>query len=284
MENEIIKYRQPTLHMNMREMRVVCDNSYRPAHFHRDVEIIYVRSGELCVVVDGKETVLRSRESILINNGVVHYVTPCSVGAEAIFIQLEVQRHLDYILSENDRLLCSFIGSRYLKRFIIDSQGYIEEFVNTVYREDNEKLPAYEIYIKAEITKLAAYMSREKLLPYFFRPDESKLGKLIPLLRHIERNYSLQITLDEACECAGVSKFYFCRQFKQLTGATFTEYLNYVRLLNVERELENSDRSISDIAWDCGFTSIQYFNKVFRKNKGYTPSEYRKMLSDYKNM
>ena len=68
---------------------------------------------------------------------------------------------------------------------------------------------------------------------------------------------------------------YFCRIFKQATGATFTEYINFVRVCKAERMLARSDVSILDISEAVGFSSVSYFNRIFKKYKSCSPRFYR---------
>ena len=74
----------------------------------------------------------------------------------------------------------------------------------------------------------------------------------------------------------GMNKTYFCLFFKKHYGMSFTEYLNQKRLETASVMLLKPDASIADVAVACGYPTVTYFNRIFRKFKGMTPSEYRK--------
>ena len=73
----------------------------------------------------------------------------------------------------------------------------------------------------------------------------------------------------------GFDRSYFCRIFKSAIGATFTEYLNFVRICKAEKKLATTSESILEISAEVGFSSVSYFNKIFKKYKNCSPSAYR---------
>ena len=93
----------------------------------------------------------------------------------------------------------------------------------------------------------------------------------------IQKNYSQKITLEQIAAMMSMSKVSFNRFIKKSTNRTFVEYLNEVRIENASIQLtEQVDKSISHIAFDCGFQNIANFNRTFKRIKGCTPSAYRK--------
>ena len=87
------------------------------------------------------------------------------------------------------------------------------------------------------------------------------------------------MTLREVADIMNMSSVSFNRFIKKRTGKTFVEYVNEVRIGYASKWLIERDLSISEIAFMCGFNSIANFNRVFRKNKGSTPSKYRQDFS-----
>lgn len=85
-----------------------------------------------------------------------------------------------------------------------------------------------------------------------------------------------QMTLGEIGELLNLNESYFCRLFKKATGSTFTEYLNFVRICKAEHMIKNG-ASISESAYGVGFSSLSYFNRVFKKYKFCSPSDYKKI-------
>ena len=83
------------------------------------------------------------------------------------------------------------------------------------------------------------------------------------------------MSLEEISSMLGFNESYFCHIFKQATGTTFTEYLNFVRVCKAEKMLSQNKGSITEIAEAVGFCSVSYFNRIFKKYKNCSPGYYR---------
>lgn len=96
-----------------------------------------------------------------------------------------------------------------------------------------------------------------------------------PALRCIKNEYGRTMTVEELAKLCNVSKHYFCRVFKAITGKSVMEYLRDFRLRVANVLLQNTDRSISDIAACCGFDSSNYFSRCYKQHYGHSPRQGR---------
>ena len=87
------------------------------------------------------------------------------------------------------------------------------------------------------------------------------------------------ISLGEIADFVGLSKYYFAREFKKVTGYTFVSYLNVVRCEKAKLLLTETTRSIGDVSAECGFSDQSYFTRVFKKHVGVLPAEFRRSVS-----
>jgi len=94
-------------------------------------------------------------------------------------------------------------------------------------------------------------------------------------VRYLVANFREEIRLETVLALTGMSRPTFARQFKQHSGRTFSEFLNRLRCQTACRDLEQSDRSILDIALGCGFTQVSFFNRLFRRLMRCSPSQFR---------
>ena len=101
----------------------------------------------------------------------------------------------------------------------------------------------------------------------------------VRVLRFLEQNYSLPLSLLDISEEFGVDRFSLCRIYKKDRGVTVMDDLNRIRIAKAKRFLRHSSDSISNIGKQCGFESPSYFGKCFKEATGYTPTEYRWHLS-----
>lgn len=94
--------------------------------------------------------------------------------------------------------------------------------------------------------------------------------------RYINTNFIGKITLEEVAAYLGMNRTYFCMFFKKHYGKGFADYLNDLRVEKAAALLLQGNRAITDIARECGYKTVPYFNRAFKRSKGMTPGEYRK--------
>jgi AraC-like DNA-binding protein len=99
--------------------------------------------------------------------------------------------------------------------------------------------------------------------------------KLRKLHEFIQKNYTQKISIKQAAEFLSMSEVTFSRLVKNHTNYTFVEFLNDYRIGYSTRLLLESDLSIAEIAYQCGFNNISNYNRRFKKRKNCTPREYR---------
>lgn len=105
--------------------------------------------------------------------------------------------------------------------------------------------------------------------------DVNAEDKVTRIKRYISCHLLNRITLDEISEYAGMNRTYFCLFFKRHFGTGLTHYINLERMKKASSLLGQGLTSVSDVARECGFPNVTYFNRVFRKNYGMSPTEYR---------
>ncbi|MDC6352731.1 AraC family transcriptional regulator [Zeaxanthinibacter sp. PT1] len=116
-------------------------------------------------------------------------------------------------------------------------------------------------------------------------PDNTEQGDKVKLLYdYVHQNFSSRISLNDMAELMNMSNVSFNRFIKRSTGKTLVEYVNEVRVGYASRWLIEKDLSISEIAFSSGFNSIANFNRVFRKMKGQTPTDFRNEFSNLKKV
>ena len=87
-----------------------------------------------------------------------------------------------------------------------------------------------------------------------------------------------EITLERLANTAMLNKNYLCSCFKETMGLPITQYLEHLRIQRACLLLASTEQSVTEIAYQCGFNSLSYFNRIFRKIQKTTPSSFRKNL------
>lgn len=103
--------------------------------------------------------------------------------------------------------------------------------------------------------------------------DDSR--RILKVKNFISKNYMDELRLPEFASLAGMSSSAFSRFFKLHTGRNISEYIIDLRLGYAARMLVDTAKSISEIGFDCGFNNLSNFNRIFKKKKGCSPSEFR---------
>lgn len=107
-------------------------------------------------------------------------------------------------------------------------------------------------------------------------PQEENSASRIKKIDHFISCHLLnKFTLDEIASYSGMTRTYFCLFFKKHYGVSLTDYVNQKRLDAACSMLLQTDLSIADIAVQCGFPTVTYFNRMFKMRKGVSPGNYR---------
>ncbi|MEJ4087693.1 AraC family transcriptional regulator [Galbibacter orientalis] len=114
--------------------------------------------------------------------------------------------------------------------------------------------------------------------------DFENSDKIKKVYDYIQENYERKVTLSEMAELINMSEISFNRFLKKRTGKTFIEFINDTRVGYAARWLIEKDLSIAEIAYKSGFNNIANFNRVFKKVKNATPSQYRQEFSGIKRI
>jgi AraC-like DNA-binding protein len=107
-------------------------------------------------------------------------------------------------------------------------------------------------------------------------------NKLVPDERiqkaknYIKKNFNSPLSLQVIADIACVSKYHFCKLFRNIEGITFKEYVNGIRIQKAAELLQSSNDSVEQIAYEVGFDSQSYFTGLFKSWAHITPSQFRK--------
>ena len=105
--------------------------------------------------------------------------------------------------------------------------------------------------------------------------DFENSDKIKKVYEYVQKNFQRKITLDEISELINMTPVSFNRFIKKRTGKTFISYINSTRVSYASRLLLETDLSVGEIAYKCGFNNLANFNRMFKKIKNNTPSEFR---------
>ncbi len=140
-----------------------------------------------------------------------------------------------------------------------------------------------EMHYFGALLSLLADVAEDSRQSYLRREREGENEKACQISRsvrmaeqYMNENFKEKCSLETVAKKAGFSPIYFHKLFKEKTGLSPNEYLLRKRLFEAEERLARGDMPLSEIAEECGFGSQSYFQYVFKREKGMTPTAYRK--------
>lgn len=252
-------------------------------HWHEEMEIIYVEDGKTHVSINDKNIYGNQGDLIFIEKGAVHYIQNIDTDNVLKFRTLVFNINMLFLSEEN---YCQ-------KHFIAPLMNCNIMFSNIISPNDKN----YKKILSAYLSLIEAYKKKEEFyeihiisLMYnlFYemlvgdhvlqREQTSRKNQRVikRCLAYVDQNYQNHITVKEVSTMVNFSESYFMHAFSEYTGKSLITYINEVRLDKAKNMLSSTDKSISDISFDCGFQSTSYFIKLFKKQNGLTPVQYRK--------
>lgn len=235
-----------------------------------DLRICFVKSGEASWNIEGN----------------IYRITP----GDIIFLG-DKQKRMLYDVSDNGLRLCvmrikrqAFLNTSHLAYFLnlikakksVIKDSNLLEMLETIDKEYTMKKPDFTEMISAKITEF--FITLERKIP-IENVTYTKMDKnMIKVLDYIESNVTEKITLSEAAGIYGMTDSAFSRHFLKVNGISFKKYIMTKKTAYAIYLLENTDKCVTDIAYECGFSSISGFYDTFKKVTGRTPSNISSLI------
>ncbi len=247
------------------ENQISAKHSISRPHYHPNFEIYFITKGNVTYFIDDKVYNVRAGDIVIIPDGVIH--------------------HTEYENGIRSRLLIN-CSHRYIPASVrteISSLLYL-------YRNPNVSDEILEIFKKIEKEYNSPdHISDNVIMLYthlLFYVMERNRGSCIDVedhkrytgeaVRYLKNNFTKKITLAQTAKVLSMSPEHLSRSFKKENGIGFNKYVNLLRLQKAEELLKITDKSISEIAEDCGFEDSNYFSLKFKELYGIPPKALRR--------
>lgn len=247
-------------------------------HHHEYIELLYALEADMDVWINGAPSRLGSDQAIVIHSGEPHTMT-FHTDSRYICIKLSPR-----VLLWDDSAFPSFelfrplLSDRSLKRVFgrhelegLDLRALFCEAME----EWTQRKTAYELCIRANVQRIFTGILRAWEEQDVFWARDAIPDPIRRALRYVS-DHPDRATAQGAAEASGLSYHYFSSLFKRSVGKTFVDYLTLLRLGEAERLLITTERTVTDVAYACGFCSTSHFISRFRAYKGLTPAQVRR--------
>lgn len=252
-------------------------------HWHPEAEILCVNEGSMELVIDGSTRICEEKTMVLIPPNLLHGAyrhkkNDCSFTSIVFhphFIgskteDLIQKQQIGPFLKNEFRSACTL---DYTDRNNAIALQLLHEFKLIYTRQDEYR----ELLLKGTLFQLLYYLlKKEEKVRMKTKTEFLNENRKKKILFFINQNYHEDLSLDDLAKCLSLSREQFCRFFKQAFRTTPIQYLNQYRLMQASQLLLETDFPVTDIAFQVGFESPNYFSTSFKKLMTVTPSEYRK--------
>lgn len=235
-------------------------------------ELLYINSGEVNLEI-GKTTTRLEKYDLLIltarNKKAI--VTPVVEGAKFDYLLICVAgiSIKDSIDIENNEL-------NVVKYNLKEDSNNLKTIIRLINHEYNNLDSEHELAIKSYVNLLIINLLRSKTTKFYKLKLKKNSKECEYIKQYMDENYSQKIKLDDLASLAFMNKFYLVHEFKKYIGKTPINYLVDRRVDASKELLATTNLSIEKIAEKVGFSSQSYFNQVFKKKLGTSPTQYRR--------
>jgi AraC-like DNA-binding protein len=248
--------------------------SNKPHVSHR-FKVVWIKGGSGLWNIAGDLCAVSHNDIILLNNEekrVIERVTSL-MDLEFFIMELEPRFLFD------TGLLPLFTEpiSGYSHR-IIHADRQLADILELILQESEQEESYSQIIIASSVMQLLGLAARKSAFPLGHRPRVNPVMKTV--LAYIDQHYTQRIGLNELADIAHMSCTAFSRTFTKYNGIGPAQYIKRKRIASAIRLLEETDRTILDIAMDCGFRNVSNFYKAFHSLTRQVPSDYRRSHED----
>lgn len=249
-------------------------------HWHQDqYELNVLLGGSQEFSVDRSNLLLREDDVILIPPGSGHASFGQQANTRAMVLHFSASAFRPFVKK----------GARYLFPECVSTAETRDEprfrqirfLISQIFEAACRHSPYSQLRAKANLELLLATLC-ESFQPQTVQINQEDFAHqetLAKIIRYIEAHYSEKITLEDIATFSQYNRTYVSTLFKNTMGVNFYEYLTRLRFQQALYELAATQKTLTNIALDNGFSDLKSFNKIFRENIGRSPSEYRAQLS-----
>ncbi len=270
--------------------RYVFPTDYRGhgLHKHHYLEVSLITKGRARYYVDGQTMTIQAGDILLLNGSKEHGII--DIQGDESFGMLVIHFEPEFFYSiENPLLDFRFLqmffegvyGDRHRLSGDEDLLSNLRTLILTIENEFLSRAIGYDLSVKLKLFELMLELIRF----YDIEIDalnQNENNDHLRLIReakiYIHQHFNEEISLKRISKHLSISESYVSTLFKKYTGISLIKYINSVRISKSMELIETSKMSILSIAIACGFNNTSNFNKLFKRQTGMKPSEYRKKV------
>ncbi|WP_370390411.1 AraC family transcriptional regulator [uncultured Winogradskyella sp.] len=267
-------------------MKVVKNEAYvgekRPFwHFHPEIELVYVNKGKGKRHIGNHLSYFNNSMLVLIGSNLPHngFTDRLTVNGTETIVQFRPDFLGDHFFKvpEMEGINNLFERAKRGILFGVKTKQKIGPKIEKLNKKEGFKRILVLLEVLHALSKSEDYVILNSD-GFSFETEPQDSVKIDKVFKHVNANFQNHISLDEIADVVSMTVPAFCRYFKKVTGKTFTKLVNEYRVVHATKLLSESQLSITDISYECGFNNFSHFNKIFKEITGKSASKYRSEL------
>lgn len=254
---------------------------YIPSHWHRELEIFVLLEGKININIENFTYELVSGEGCFINSEIIHSFTatvPSACHFRSFVFGSEIVGGIPGSAFDTNYVRPLIEDGVPFLKFTPESDSvYFKEF-NKAFNVCQSEDYGYEFVIRNALSNIILYTKSTSIHGQTRTLNSVQEVRLKTMLSWIGDNLGSEITVSKIAASANICQRECQRIFKEYLHYSPSEYVLKKRIFNAVELLIDTDKSITDIAFNCGFSSPSYFSKKFKECLGSTPNEYRGLV------
>ncbi len=251
-----------------------------PLHWHPDFEIATAECGVLDYQVGGQHIILEAGDSIFVNGNMLHGIKQLSGDVpdpmpNIVFSGTLIAPETSTIYQQHILPIAQCDSMPFVVfRHSDPSHSEINSLIKDIYRQMNEKKVCYELAVQRNINRIFEFIScnfSELPKTEATRIQINNQIRLQKMLTYVYKNYAEPMTLEDIAKAADISRSEAGRCFHTYMGCSPIDALIQYRLQMAHQLLSEKTQTLQQISYACGFNSVNYFSRRFKKRYGYTP-------------
>lgn len=250
-------------------------------HFHPEIELVFVNKGSGKRHIGHHMSYFNNSQLLLIGSNLPHngFIDRLTANGSQTLVQFRPDFLGSYFFEIPEMTKINQLLERAKNGILFgpETKRKIGQKIEKIADKEGFK----KILILLEVLHVLAKTDDYTILNddgFAFEAEPQDSAKIDLIYKHINKNFKQHISLDEIADKVSMTVPAFCRYFKKVTGKTFTKLVNEYRVVHATKLLSESQMSITDISFECGFNNFSHFNKLFKEFVGKSASKYRSEL------
>ena len=253
----------------------IVDMVYRPMHLHKEMELCYILSGTCRVSTDRQSFTAGAGGVLLFDAGAGHEIWAAGAPARILTLQLShgfCSRFYPQI--RNVRFGCRLLSDCLSELSLHTLQHAMLQAFSEYLLDSPQAMFACMAQIHAIFALLLQGVPYRVLSDTENTTQTRNAERMHRILHYLETHYSEPVRLSEIAKTEGLTQTYLSHLFREQLHIPFQEYLARLRLEAAMLLLRQSDTTLTDAAYACGFSDPKYLNRSFQKNLGMSPRQW----------